>query len=254
MENQDLEVILGHDSKNEEDRFMVDSHFLISQSDYVRAKFHFDGVEDNPPKKSIHFPNVDRETWDDAMHYLKPAAWLALTGKSPLDRSVLKKIVPFYVEYCFDSGIEACNSYIVNHLRVDDFTYYEYALAAIAIGSELKCAAAVKELIKEKLGLIARFKYIYTEDAAVVFTCFEMDGGEDERFLRRSAAHVLALARLGGFAEQFGIRTEALENFDFDEIKHYLSKDAIQTILSACESSPLHYVTKSPSNKRRRVA
>ena len=56
-DNKDLQVILGT-GKKKEDSLMVDSHFLISQSDYVRAKFHFDG--DAPT--SVRFPDVNRTT------------------------------------------------------------------------------------------------------------------------------------------------------------------------------------------------
>ena len=226
----------------------TDRFFLLAQSDYVRAKFRFDKDNEKEEPDSIHFPDVDLDTWNLAMTYLEPATWAA---KEPVDCHSLKRIVPFYTQYCFTKGIAACDAAILTTLiHALDWKRHHYSLAATAIQYHLPSAEKVKQMIKEDFGEL-KMRCVCPHDMAVLFSCYELSGNDndnndndiindDEMFLRESAAHVLC----AGFQNRkrndkvqkrqalFGIRVQALKNWDIDEIAHYLRADDISTILS----------------------
>ena len=90
-------------------------------------------------------------------------------------------------------------------------------LAVVAIESELDCASTAKSAVEGDLKYFYEYyRYFYVEDAAALFACFKIDLTEDEPTLRRCAAQVLVVAYMQGYEGDFGIRTKALEDEDYD--------------------------------------
>lgn len=245
MEYQDLEVVL------DDTRLMADKYFLISQSDHVRSKFHFD--ETDP--KSIEFPGVDKETWDVAMLYLKTSAWAKRdNGVTP---DILYNIASFYKEFRFSKGLAACSSWCEDHSVWHNQGEFNdnFPIAAIAVDLNLDFIEKVKERTKEFLVKCPNYCFFQSEDSMIsLLFCFGL-GSEDEdnKNLRRGAAKVLCNAYdEDNTVNVWGIREEALKRHDWDEIGHYLSKEAVKAILS--DSSYLRHSCYQPrSNKRRRI-
>lgn len=257
--NKDLAVILGDGSKKE-DHLMVDSHFLISQCDYVRAKAHFDGNE----TVSIKFPGVDRATWDEAMKCLDPLTWLSESKRESITEDVFHKIASFYQRYCFSNGLGCCN-WLCETLPLHKKEHYSgdnFAIAKTAVNLDLASAQKVKDKVKQffkfefcnyqlpywydekppNLAILTvllgrefwHFLVTLEVDSAIAFfSCFDARDAADET-MRRSLASVILCYAFGEdeTLSTFGIRVKAFKQQDYHEIIHYLNEEAIETILS----------------------
>ena len=247
MENKVLQVILGDPKAEQRDVATADFYFLMSQSDYVRAKFRFDGQTMTPEDTSstntdltIEFPNANLDTWNEAMHYLEPAGWVGREDSMIyMSSCTMKELVEFYKEYCFTQGTKACDRFILNRLESDSYTPWndeKFAFAAIAIKNETPSLKTIRRLAKRHLSRQAKSNFmpwkdcIEASDLSVLLSSYDMDLDTENAFLRRVAACFLHNAYQNGESRRFGIREKSLKEGDMDEIAHYLAKEDVRMI------------------------